>query len=79
MYLNSETKALLEKRFGKSLSEIKQMDLDEEISFVEKKTGKKLVFSRKVDSRMMSRGNPLLAQGRITTKEQEDKWFKKLR
>ena len=79
MYLTNETKALLEKRLGKSLSEIRRMDLDEEIAFVEKRTGKKLGFSRKVDSRMMSRGNPLLAQGRITTKEQENKWFKKLK
>ncbi len=79
MYLTDKTKALLEKRLGKNLSEIRQMDLDEEIAFVEKRTGKKLNFSRKIDSRMMSRGNPLLAQGRITTKEQEDKWFKKLK
>ncbi len=79
MYLSNETKALLEKRLGKTLSEIKRMDLDEEIAFVEGKTGRKLVFSRKVDSRMVSRGNPLLAQGRIITKEQENKWFRKLK
>ena len=79
MYLTNETKILLEKKLGKSLTEIKQMDLDEEITFVEKKTGKKLHFSRKVDFRMMGRGNPLLAQGRLTTKEQEIKWFRKLK
>lgn len=79
MYLSDETKALLEKRLGKTLSEIKRMDLDEEIAFVEGKTGKKLVFSRRVDSRMVSRGNPLLAQGRIITREQENKWFRKLK
>lgn len=79
MYLTNETKTLLEKRLGKSLSEIRQMDLEEEIAFVEKRTGKRLRFTRKVDSRMMSRGNPLIAQGRITTKEQEEKWFRKLK
>lgn len=79
MYLTSETITLLEKRLGKSFCEISRMDLDEEISFVEKRTGRKLVFSRKVDSRMMSRGNPLLARGRITTKECEEKWFRKLK
>ena len=79
MYLTNETKSLLEKRFGKSLDEILYMDLDEEISFVEKRIGKKLLFSRKVDIRMMRRGNPLLAQGRITTKECENRWFKKLK
>ena len=79
MYLSDETKALLEKRLGKSLSEIKRMDLDEEIAFVERRTGKKLSFSQNTDSRMMSRGNPLLAQGRIITKEQENKWFRKLK
>ena len=79
MHLSNETKALLEKRLGKTLSEIKRMDLDEEIAFVEGKSGRKLVFSRKVDSRMVGRGNPLLAQGRIITKEQENKWFRKLK
>lgn len=79
MQLTEKTKALLEQRLGKSLSEIRRMDLEEEIAFVEKRTGKKLVFSRKIDSRMIGRGNPLLAQGRITTKEREEKWFRKLR
>ncbi len=79
MYLSNETKTLMEKRFGRSLREISKMDLDEEISFVENRIGRKLCFSSKVDSRMMSRGNPLLARGRITTKASEDKWFKKLK
>ncbi len=79
MYLDNETKALLEERFGTSLSELSKMDLDEEIAFVEKRTGKKLVFSQNVDSRMLSRGNPLISKGRITTKEQEDRWFRKLK
>lgn len=79
MYLTAETQMLLEKRIGRSMDELRSMDLDAEISFVEKRTGKKLRFASIVDKRRMSRGNFLLTHGRIKTKEQEDKWFRKLK
>lgn len=81
MYFSDETKALLEERFGKSLAEISRMNLDEEIAFVEKRTGRKLCFSTDVDPRMISRGNPLLAQGRFVTEKKTGigfKWLQKL-
>ena len=68
MYLTKKTEQLLEKRLGKNIKEIRNMSLEDEIAFIEKRTGKRLMFSKKVDKRMMSRGNPLLAQGKITTK-----------
>lgn len=77
MYLAKETQILLEKRLGKSMSEIRSMNFDEEIAFIECKCGKRPQFSPKVDHRRMSRGDPLLAQGCIITKETEEKWFKK--
>ena len=79
MYLTKKTEQLLEKRLGKNIKEIRNMSLEDEIAFIEKRTGKRLMFSKKVDKRMMSRGNPLLAQGKIPTKRDEEKWFKKLK
>lgn len=79
MYLTKKTEQLLEKRLGKNIKEIRNMSLEDEIAFIEKRTGKRLMFSKKVDKRMMSRGNSLLAQGKITTKRDEEKWFKKLK
>lgn len=79
MYLTKKTEQLLEKRLGKNIKEIRNMSLEDEIAFIEKRTGKRLMFSKKVDKRMMSRGNLLLAQGKITTKRDEEKWFKKLK
>lgn len=81
MYFSNETKALLEERFGKSLAEISQMNLDDEIAFVEQRTGRKLCFSTNVDPRMISRGNPLLVQGRFITEKKTGirfKWLQKL-
>ena len=79
MYLTKKTEQLLEKRLGKNIKEIRNMSLEDEIAFIEKRTGKRVMCSKKVDKRMMSRGNPLLAQGKITTKRDEEKWFKKLK
>ena len=44
MYLKAQTKASLESIIGKSLKEISDMDFDDEIRFVEKKTKKPLLF-----------------------------------
>lgn len=74
-----ETQILLEKRLGKNIAEIREMNFDEEMAFIESKCGQRPRFSRKVDLRRSSRGNPLLAQGRITTRESEEQWFKKLK
>ncbi len=43
------------------------MDYDDEISYIQKKNNRKLVFSNKVDHRKVGRGNPLLSRRRIKT------------
>ena len=45
MYLNQRTRDTLERIIGKSADDLKKMDLIEEKSFVEEKTGKNLIFS----------------------------------
>ena len=67
MYLNQRTRDTLERIIGKSADDLKKMDLIEEKSFVEEKTGKNLIFSIKMDSRMTGRGNPLIIRRRIST------------
>lgn len=79
MYLKAETKASLESILGKTLKEISEMDFDEEVRFVEKKTKKPLIFSKKVDSRMSGRGNPLITRRKITTIQEVDKKMSELK
>lgn len=47
MYLTKKTEQLLEKRLGKNIKEIRNMSLEDEIAFIEKRTGKRLMFSKK--------------------------------
>lgn len=79
MYLNNKTKAGLERIIGKSLKEISEMSLDEEINYVEQKTRKSLIFSKKTDNRIYRRGNPLLVRGRICTMQDIDKKISELK
>lgn len=73
MYLKKETKKVLEKFIGKSVLELSQMDLKDEISFVKSRTGGVLDFSKGIDIRMQGRGNPLMTRKRICTMEDVDK------
>jgi len=68
--ISQETKATLERGIGLSLSQISELTLFDEINYVETRTGKNLIFSRKMDSRKIGRGNPLLARKRFTTMEE---------
>ena len=43
MYLNDETKRILENSIGKSISELSKMDMDEERAFIASKIGKKAI------------------------------------
>lgn len=79
MYLKAETKVSLESILGKSLKEISEMDFDQEVRFVEEKTNKPLVFSKKVDSRMSGRGNPLITRRKITTMKDVDRKMSELK
>lgn len=65
--INSSSQKILEKMLGKKYREIADMDYDDEISYIQKKNNRKLVFSNKVDHRKVGRGNPLLSRRRIKT------------
>ena len=67
-----EAKKALETGIGLSLSQIRELDLDDEIAFVKKKTGRDLEFPKAPDPRKRARGNPLLAKNKITTREEID-------
>lgn len=79
MYLNDETKRILENSIGKSISELSKMDMDEERAFIVSKIGKTPIFSKQSDSRMRGRGNPLIARRRLCTIEDIDKRIMELR
>ncbi len=79
MYLKNDTKRILEKFIGKSILELSQMDLKDEISFVESRTGGSLGFSKEIDIRMQGRGNPLMTRKRICTMEDVDKKILEMR
>ena len=49
--INSSSQKILEKMLGKKYREIVDMDYDDEISYIQKKNNRKLVFSNKVDHR----------------------------
>lgn len=79
MYLNERSKAHLERVIGKPISEIIQMDLKEEIRYVEKKTQKPLVYSTQTDHRIKGRGSPLIATRRLFTMAEVDKRIEELK
>lgn len=79
MYLKKDTKKILEKFIGKSILELSQMDLKDEISFVKSRTGGVLDFSKGIDIRMQGRGNPLMTRKRICTMEDIDKKILEMR
>ena len=79
MYLNQRTRDTLERIIGKSADDLKKMDLIEEKSFVEEKTRKNLIFSKKMDSRMTGRGNPLIIRRRISTMSDIDQMIARMK
>lgn len=79
MYLQKDTKKILEKFIGKSILELSQMDLIDEVSFIKLRTGGMPVFSKDVDIRMQGRCNPLMSRKRICTMEDVDKKILEMR
>lgn len=73
MYLNKESIAHLERVIGKPLKDVTQMDLKEEIRYVESKTKKPLIYSTHTDHRIKGRGSPLIAKRRLFTMADVDK------
>lgn len=79
MYLTEQTKRILEQSMGITIEELSKMDFDEEKAFVEKRIGRKLVFSKSRHPKMTGRGNPLIVRHRICTMEEIDKKIKELK
>lgn len=79
MYLNNETKKILERAIGKSIVDISKMNIEDEIKFVESKFGSPPHFSQIMDKRVQGRGNPLLSRRRICTMEEIDIWIEGLK
>ena len=78
MYLKAETVKNLESVLGQPLKEIQNMDLGDEIAYVERKNRKKLRFPEHIEWRFASTGEPLIAMGRCRTMEDVDAYFDKL-
>ena len=76
--LSSETKQAISKTVGLPWDTLINMTVDEEIVYIEKKNGKKLGFAMRPYPNSRSTGNPLIDRYRFFTKEDEEKWFKKL-
>lgn len=72
MYLRDDTKQILEKALGITVKDLAAMSCDEENLFVEKRIGRKPIFSKIIDHRISTRGNHLLLKKRITTMDEID-------
>ena len=79
MYLSTRTKNSLERIIGTTLEQVAKMDLAQELAYIKEKTGKDVVFPRKMDYRMLSRGNPLIVRRRICTMKDIDKKIERLK
>ena len=80
--LSEKVLASIKSITGLSLEEMKKMDIYHEIEYVQyvqKKTGKKLVFSSQPDARKKGRGSPLIARHRFRTIEEVDRRMSKLK
>jgi hypothetical protein len=73
MYLKEETKKNIEQMVGKSIEEMQQMTLGEEIAYVENRTTTKLQYPQNLDWRFESTGDPLISMGRYRTIEDVDR------
>lgn len=76
--LSDTTKRNLEKSLGISLGQLGNMTADEEQKWIQKKIGKKVLFSKSKKRGVTGRGNPLLARRKIRTLSDLDKKSKDL-
>ena len=67
--LSDEAKQVIADTLGLAVGKVSELDFDEEVKIVQKRTGKKLLFPKNVDLRKIGRGSPLVAEGRITTND----------
>lgn len=77
--LSEKVLASIKSITGLSLEEMKKMDIYHEIEYVQKKAGKKLVFSSQPDARKKGRGDLLIARHRFRTIEEVDRRMSKLK
>ena len=68
--IGKEAQRVLERDIGLTMSQIYDLDVPDEIAYVQAKTGKPLTFPQILDTRKIGRGNPLLARGKVTTMEE---------
>jgi len=66
-----EAKRALENSLGLPYEQLCGLDINEEAAFIRAKTGRSPQFVH--DNRKISRGNPLLARGKLTTMEKINK------
>ena len=76
--LSTETKQAISKTVGLPWDTLINMTIQEEIEYIEKKIGQKLEFAMRPYPNRRSTGNPLIDRYRFFTKDDEEKWFKKL-
>ena len=79
MYLSTRTKNSLERIIGTTLEQVSKMDLAQELAYIKEKKRTDVVFPRKMDYRMLSRGNPLIVRRRICTMKDIDKKIERLK
>lgn len=77
--LSPETKKAISATVGLPWEVLTNMTVEEEIAYIEKKNGKKLGFAMRPYPNIRSTGNPLINRYRFTTKDDEERWFKKLK
>ena len=70
MLIGLEAKEKLEQNIGLTLDQIQSMSLDEQIAYVEAKTGKSMGYSYDRNPTKVARGNPALGRGRYKTMNQ---------
>ena len=72
MYLRTKTRQLLEKSLGRTVDELSNMDFSEELAFLKTSFGKSPTFPKKVDYRMVGRGNRSIVQRNFMTMNDVD-------
>ena len=77
--LSKKTKQALSESIGLPWETITSMTVDEEITYIEKKNGRKLGLVMRPYPNIHTTGNPLLNRYKFTTSEDEEKFFRKLK
>ena len=78
MYLKEETKRNIERTVGLPFEKIQTLTTEEEIAYIENRTGKKLQFPNSIDWRFVTTGEPLITMGRCRTIEEIDRQIDEL-